>query len=305
MLPSIFVFSNLDNLIADDIAYFKDKKFHIILFLQQLGLLPTERQCLCGNAMALSTRPKLTDQHCFRCHERGCQKEVSVRHGTFFSQSHLSLYQILKIIYYWSYEISSQKNLMRECQLGSSRTCCDWKSFMRDLSLEYFLHNPVEIGGPGVEVQIDESQICKRKYHVGRILKTQDVWIVGGVDEEGNVFMVQTIKRDQRTLEDIILKYIRQGSVIHSDGWRGYNNLSNLGYEHKVVIHKNQFVTEEGVHTNRIESLWGAFKRKYRSITNKRKEMISSYISEWCFRRKFKNHVFSEILNVIKMNTII
>lgn len=65
------------------------------------------------------------------------------------------------------------------------------------------------------------------------------------------------------------------------------------------------FVTDEGIHTNRIESIWAAFKRKYRSITNKKKEMISSYIAEWCFKRKFKNNVFSNFIKVIKNNYIV
>ena len=103
--------------------------------------------------------------------------------------------------------------------------------------------------------------------------------------------MIQTVIRDQSTLEEIILRYVNLGSIIHTDGWPGYENLANIGYEHEVVIHKYEFVSSSGVHTNRIESLWGAFKRKYRSVTHKKKDMVSSYIAEWCFKRKYGNEI--------------
>ena len=39
----------------------------------------------------------------------------------------------------------------------------DWYNFIRDVCAEYFTRNPVVIGGPGVEVEIDESKFGKKK----------------------------------------------------------------------------------------------------------------------------------------------
>lgn len=184
----------------------------------------------------------------------------------------------------------------------SFSTICDWKNFCRDICLVYYLQNPIKIGGPGIKVQIDESQISKRKYGVGRILVCQDMWIVGGVDENGDVFIKKTYLRNRQVLESIICTFVLPGSIIYTVGWAAYGHLNELGYELGVVNHSETFVTADGIHTNRIESIWGAFKRKYRSITNNQKNMISSYIAEWCFKRKFKNHVLSNFIKVISNN---
>ena len=37
----------------------------------------------------------------------------------------------------------------------------DWYNFVRDICAEYFLAHPAVIGGPGVEVEIDESKFGK------------------------------------------------------------------------------------------------------------------------------------------------
>ena len=302
MVPAIYTYENLDNLNFEDITYFKDHLNDLIEFFRQLDLLPTSKVCSCGRQMKLSQRKNSADGYSFRCCFKSCRQECSLRKNTFFYQSHLSLYQIFKIMYFWSVGATEQSFLMKECRINSSATIVDWKNFMRDLCLSYFLRNPSKVGGPGVKVQLDESQICKRKLGVGRILQNQSLWIVGGVDEDGRVFMVETEKRDTRTLEHIITTYVERGSIIHTDGWPAYNSLAHLGYEyaHEKVIHEREFVSSTGVHTNRIEGLWSAFKRKYRSVTNKKKEMVASYIADWMFKRLHRKRVLSKILETIK-----
>ena len=301
MLPEKFGPTNIDSLNSSDIAYFYYFEGAIIEFLQNLNLLPRSRLCECGSMAKLSLRKSAADGYSFRCCIRSCRKEFSLRKGTFFYQSQLSLYQVLKLMHLWSDSKTDQIYLMKECSIGSTATVVDWKNFIRDICLGYFIVNPSKVGGPGIKVQIDESQICKRKYGVGRILQTQSLWIVGGVDEEGRVFMVETELRDAFTLEQIITTYVERGSIIHSDGWRGYRSLSELGYDyvHETVIHEREFVSSTGVHTNRIEGLWSAFKRKYRSVTNKKKEMVASYIAEWMFKRLHKGRILSELINSI------
>ena len=39
----------------------------------------------------------------------------------------------------------------------TQKTAVDWYNFIRDVCAEYFSQDPVVIGGPGVEVEIDES----------------------------------------------------------------------------------------------------------------------------------------------------
>ena len=88
-------------------------------------------------------------------------------------------------------------------------------------------------------------------------------------------------------------------ATIWTDGWRGYHNLKDLGFVHGTVIHKRGFLSPEGNHTNGIQSIWGAFKRKYRNSTNKSPQNLDSYISDFLFRRKYFKQELSTIRRYI------
>ena len=62
---------------------------------------------------------------------------------------------------------STMTPLKKELQI-SEPTGVDWFNFIRDVCAEYFKQNPVVIGGPGIEVEIDESKFGRRKYNRGR-----------------------------------------------------------------------------------------------------------------------------------------
>ena len=72
--------------------------------------------------------------------------------------------------------------------------------------------------------------------------KKNDFWIVGGIDKKPKIFFyVKVFKRDRETLERVILRHVRIGSIIHTDCWKGYDGLKKY-YEHRTVNHSYQFV---------------------------------------------------------------
>ena len=44
----------------------------------------------------------------------------------------------------------------------SEPTAVDWYYFIRDVCTEHFKQHPVQIGGPGLEVEVDESKFGRR-----------------------------------------------------------------------------------------------------------------------------------------------
>ena len=52
---------------------------------------------------------------------------------------------------------------------------------MRDVCAQYFVDHPAKIGGPMVEVEIDESKFRRQKYHRGRM---EGVWLNGTDNRE-------------------------------------------------------------------------------------------------------------------------
>lgn len=66
------------------------------------GLLAQSRMCSCGSACRKVARTRYPEGFVWRCPRKGCQKLLSLRDGSFFSNSNLSLQMILRILYLWS-----------------------------------------------------------------------------------------------------------------------------------------------------------------------------------------------------------
>ncbi|CAC9600183.1 hypothetical protein [uncultured Gammaproteobacteria bacterium] len=78
-------------------------------------------------------------------------------------------------------------------------------------------------------------------------------------------------------------------SVIHSDGWRGYNGLVDFGYKKHFRVHhsKNEFA-RGNAHINGIESFWGYAKTRLVKFKGMNKNMFNLHLKECEFR--FNNH---------------
>jgi ISXO2-like transposase domain len=165
--------------------------------------------------------------------------------------------------------------------------------------IEYLIFSSLDeedciIGGPGIEVQIDESKFGKRKYNRGHYV--DGVWILGGVEitPERGIFLRIVENRNADTLEEIICSHVRSGSIIVTDGWAGYKNLNRLGYEHKIVNHSEVFVNDEGFHTNNIEGTWNAVKNRI-VARNRTHNLIEGKLFEYIWRRKNNNDIWSAL----------
>ena len=83
------------------------------------------------------------------------------------------------------------------------------------------------IGGPGKEVEIDESKFGKRKYNRGRVVDGH--WVFGGMERgSGDSFMVEVPRRDAATLLGFISvdKFIIRipNTALNTNGFRNPDN---------------------------------------------------------------------------------
>lgn len=270
-----------------------------VVFAQARHLLPTQKVCPnCGHVCSLQNDKAAIDGMIFRCLRRRCRKKLSIRNGTFFQNSHLKLRDILCLMFNWCYKIgvTTAMSLMSE-HVSSSRTYVDYYSFFRDICSQYGNRHPVRLGGVGHIVQIDETHLGrKRKYNVGRVDQRLDIWVFGAVDcVTKKIHMEIVPDRKRVTLEAIIQRHVIVGSTIHSDKFASYFHLNALGYDHHTVNHSEEFVSQDGTHTQRIENLWGQLKANLAKMRGTSEGLIAGHIDEFLYR---KNHLGDDIFSV-------
>ena len=296
----------MENFILEDIFNITRTNQDSIEWCRSNELLPTTMLChgvdcaLLGTSMKESVCSKRIDALRFRCTVRTCRKDTSIRKGSFFEHSHLTISQIIRLIYFWAFEIDKQSFMLRELKIGSQNTVVDWKNFCRDICAEWYIAHPVKIGGVGHIVEIDEAMFVRRKYNRGHLVREQ--WIFGGIDNTTKqCFVVAVPQRNAITLLPIIQQYVLPGTTIVSDLWRAYNTLGSLGYIHLTVNHSIQFVNPENhMTTNHIESLWQKAKMRNKRHYGTATTMMDSYLLEFMWRCEFGQNPFANFIKHIQ-----
>ena len=95
---------------------------------------------------------------------------------------------------------------------------------------------------------------------------------------------------------------IDKETIIHTDGWRGYNGLVDVGYDkHFRVNHsKNEFSKGNGIHINGIESFWSFTKRRLAKFNGVK---INFYLHlkecEWRWKMN-ENELQEDLIRILK-----
>ena len=199
-----------------------------------------------------------------------------------------------------AHELLSVKMANREFNMSNS-TIVDWKSFLRDICAEHFIDNPVQLGGLGMTVEINESIFTRRKYNRGRMVREQ--WVFGGIDTTTKkCFLVPVERRDAATLLSIVQQYILPGTTIVSDCWRAYNALPTLGYQHLTVNHTYHFVDSViYVHTNNVENSWMRSKMRSKREMGTKLDLLGTYLTEFMWRTSVAGDPFDNIIEGIRI----
>jgi transposase len=90
---------------------------------------------------------------------------------------------------------------------------------------------------------------------------------------------------ESRTLQPLIKKHVREGSVVCSDTWKGYTGIATQGYVHRLVEHgKGEYSDSKGTHINGLEGFWGYLKRRLAAKGGIRRERLGLYLAEYVWR---------------------
>jgi transposase-like protein len=114
------------------------------------------------------------------------------------------------------------------------------------------------------EIEVDESYFGARclRGKCGHGAGSKQI-VFGIYKRNGRVYTEIVSKAARKTLQNIIRGRVSLDSVIHSDCWRGYNGLVDVGYsKHYRVNHSANIFAVDAIHINGIESFWSFAKRR-------------------------------------------
>jgi len=154
-------------------------------------------------------------------------------------------------------------------------------------------------------VEVDESYFGRRRVRGKRGRGASGKTIVFGVFKRNGRVYTQIVPDAKRaTLRAVIRGRVALASVVHSDGWRGYDGLVDLGYrKHFRVAHRQEiFVGRHGVHINGIESFWSTAKTRLARRRGIRPEYFYWHLKECEFRFNHRHGNLYEILLALVRN---
>jgi len=211
----------------------------------------------------------LSTRRIWKCMNRDCHKQFSVKTGSVFEDSPLPLDKWLTAVW-----------LVVNCKNGISSY-----EIMRDIKVTqksawFMLHrirlalregNWDKMGGNNNgPVEVDETFVGPnpQKMHRSRRLRSIKLngthgkaIVMGMLDREARKVRAEVVPNVKReTLQAQILDGIEKKSTIYTDGWPGYDALADQDYIHETVNHMEEYVRGQ-VHTQGIDNFWSLLKR--------------------------------------------
>jgi len=136
------------------------------------------------------------------------------------------------------------------------------------------------------EVEVDESYFGARRVRGKRGRGASGKHIVFGIYKRNGFVFTEIVPDVQRkTLQAIIRGRVSLDSIIHSDGWRGYNGLVDVGYsKHLRINHSDDVFAIGDVHINGIESFWSFAKRRLQKFNGVSPKTFYLHLKECEYR---------------------
>ena len=155
------------------------------------------------------------------------------------------------------------------------------------------------------EVEVDESYFGAKRVKGKRGRGAGGKTIVFGIyKRNGKVFTEIVPDVQRKTLQAIIRGRVSVETVIHSDHWRGYNGLVDIGYpKHFRVNHSANEFANEISNINGIESFWSFAKRRLLKFNGVKKETFYLHLKECEFRFNHRNDNLYKLLLTLLRNS--
>jgi hypothetical protein len=144
---------------------------------------------------------------------------------------------------------------------------------------------------PSDVVEVDGKHILTRKYHRGRVLVSQSVWVVGAICRRTKRVSLKIVrKKDAASLTKFVTENIAWNKTIITDMVQGYNDVKYNNFEHLEINQSINFVGpfNKEIHTNTIERAWRSLKEYM--PTSLKASGYDEYVRSFLFNKELQKN---------------
>jgi len=239
----------------------------------------------------------------WQCKTRHPKSQFSIKVGTIFEDSPIGLDKWLTAM--WM--VANCKNGVSSWEmhrtLGVTQKSA-WFMLQR-IRLAMQGKNSGKLGGPGSEIEIDETFIGGKSRNMHRSKRARVITGTGGKDkamvmgmmERGGKVRAMVVENRRRAeLQKQVREHVEAGAAIFTDELPSYKGL-NSEYDHAVINHAVEYVNGN-IHTNGMENFWSLLKRGlHGTYVSVEPFHLFRYIDEQAFRYNNRNDADGNKLN--------
>lgn len=152
------------------------------------------------------------------------------------------------------------------------------------------------------ELEADESYFGPRRVRgrKGRGAYRKTI-VFGLLKRDDQVYTEIVPNASKAALQAVIRNKASLASVLHTDKWRGYDGLVDLGYErHRRVSHGDDEFAVGPNHINGIESFWSFAKARLAKFHGVKRENFPLHLKETEFRfNQRKKNLYKVLLSLL------
>jgi transposase-like protein len=198
---------------------------------------------------------------------KDCKKQFTAKVGTIFEDSALGMDKWMIAVWL----IVNAKNGISSYEIARALGVTQKSAWFMMHRIRLAMHNKdfVKLGGPGSEVEVDETFIggAARFMHSARrkrVITERGVKdkapVVGILERGGKVHANVIPTRRKHHLQGEIRAHVAAKSAIYTDALMSYQGLNDQDFAHQTIDHAERYVHGQ-VHTNGLENFWSLLKR--------------------------------------------
>lgn len=250
--------SNFPKTLQEAILYFADPNT-CTTFMAQLRW-PDGVTCPHCEGKAVSY---LSTRRTWKCMNKACHKQFSVKVGTIMEDSAIKLDKWLAAIWL----IANAKNGISSYEIMRALGITQKSAWflLHRIRLAMQTGTFEKLSG---QVEVDETYIGglarnmhrdKRDKKINGTGGNGKIAVMGLLERNGKVRAKVIADATQATLHSEVREHVEAGAELFTDGWKSYSGLHE-DYIHQVIDHAEKYVDGQ-IHTNGIENFWSLLKR--------------------------------------------